>query len=125
MAKGEDAGLLKKVQTHFYKKKGGDKGFWIHNGLVTMNREKMAKSTGNFITLDGALKKCPGEVIRYFLLSSHYRSPLDYSENSLREASSSLNRVYTLLGRVEEETKDMDIFEKEKITTRIHVTPEF
>ncbi|NQS90690.1 cysteine--tRNA ligase [Patescibacteria group bacterium] len=99
--------------------------FWIHNGLVTMNREKMAKSTGNFITLDGALKKCPGEVIRYFLLSSHYRSPLDYSENSLREASSSLNRVYTLLDKIEEETEDINILKKEKIPPRIPVTPEF
>jgi len=88
--------------------------FWIHNGLVTMNGEKMAKSTGNFLTLAKALEKYSGEVIRYFLLSSHYRSPLNYSENSLREASSSLNRVYSLLNRIKEETSGTT-FRKEKI----------
>ena len=90
--------------------------FWVHNGLITMNGEKMAKSTGNFLTLAQALKKYPGEVIRYFFLSSHYRSPLNYSENSLKEASSSLNRVYNLLNRIEEETGDAVPLKKEKIT---------
>ncbi len=92
--------------------------FWIHNGLITMNGEKMAKSTGNFLTLAQALGKYPGEVIRYFFLSSHYRSPLNYSENSLKEASSSLNRVYNLLNRIDEETEDTIPLKKEKIPSR-------
>jgi len=86
--------------------------FWVHNGLVTMNGEKMAKSTGNFLTLAKALEKYSGEVIRYFLLSSHYRSPLNYSENSLKEASSSLNRVYTLLDRINKEISGATSFKK-------------
>jgi len=76
--------------------------FWVHNGLVTMNEQKMAKSTGNFITLSEALKNYEGETIRYYLLSAHYRSPLEYSESSLEEASSSLERVYNVLDRIEE-----------------------
>ena len=92
--------------------------FWIHNGLVTMDGEKMAKSTGNFLTLAKALGKYSGEVIRYFLLSSHYRSPLNYSENSLKEASSSLNRVYTLLDRINKEISGATSFKK-KIPPKI------
>ncbi|MBC7190686.1 cysteine--tRNA ligase [Candidatus Aerophobetes bacterium] len=76
--------------------------FWVHNGLVTMKGQKMAKSTGNFITLSDALKEYDGEVIRFYLLSAHYRSPLEYSKTSLEEAASSLERVYTTLERIEE-----------------------
>ena len=75
--------------------------FWVHNGLVTVNGQKMAKSTGNFITLKEALKRYEGEVIRFYLLSAHYRSPLNYHQDSLKEASSSLERVYNVLERIE------------------------
>jgi len=74
--------------------------FWIHNGLVTMNQAKMSKSTGNFLTLREALKQYPGEVVRFFLLSAHYRSPLDYSQTSLKEASLALKRIHTLLDKI-------------------------
>jgi len=76
--------------------------YWFHNGLVTMENAKMAKSTGNVFTLSQALKDYGGEVIRYFLLSAHYRSPLDYNENSLSEANSSLERIYNTLRRIGE-----------------------
>lgn len=76
--------------------------FWIHNGLVTVNDQKMAKSTGNFITLSQALEEYSGEVIRYYLLSAHYRSPLNYTRSSFQEARSSLHRVYNVLERIEE-----------------------
>jgi len=76
--------------------------YWIHNGLVTMKNTKMAKSTGNVFTLSQALKDYGGETIRYFLLSAHYRSPLDYNENSLPEANSSLRRIYNTLRKIEE-----------------------
>jgi len=76
--------------------------FWVHNGLVTMNEQKMAKSTRNFFTLSKALERYDGEVIRYYLLSAHYRSPLEFSEEGLKEASSSLDRVYNVLDKIEE-----------------------
>jgi len=78
--------------------------FWVHNGLVTIDNQKMAKSTGNFITLREALEKYDGEVIRYYLLSAHYRSPLNYTKDSLQEASASMERVYNTLESIDEIT---------------------
>ncbi|TKJ45713.1 cysteine--tRNA ligase [Candidatus Aerophobetes bacterium Ae_b3b] len=78
--------------------------YWIHNGLVKMKDQKMAKSTQNVFTLSQALQDYDGETIRFFLLSAHYRSPLDYHESSLREAKSSLERVYNILKRMKEIT---------------------
>jgi len=89
--------------------------FWVHNGLVTINEQKMAKSTGNFITLNEALKRYEGEVIRYYLLSAHYRSPLNYNQDSLRKALFSVERVYNILERIEEvispQEKDFELQE--------------
>ena len=76
--------------------------YWIHNGLVKMKDQKMAKSTQNVFTLSQALQDYDGEAIRFFLLSAHYRSPLDYHESSLKEAKSSLERVYNILKRIKE-----------------------
>jgi len=76
--------------------------YWIHNGLVKMKDQKMAKSTQNVFTLSQALQDYDGEIIRFFLLSAHYRSPLDYHESSLEEAKSSLERVYNILKRIKE-----------------------
>jgi len=90
---------------------------WIHNGLVTMNDQKMAKSTGNFVTLSEALQKYGGEVVRYYLLSAHYRSPLNYSEESLKEASSSLERIYNLLERIDE------LLEEKKESFKLEAVP--
>jgi len=87
--------------------------FWVHNGLVTIDNQKMAKSTGNFITLREALEKYEGEVIRYYLLSAHYRSPLNYTKDSLQEASASMERVYNTLESIDEVTfsikKEVDL----------------
>lgn len=68
--------------------------YWIHVGMLQINHEKMAKSTGNFFTIADVLKKFHPEVIRYFLLSSHYRSPLNYSEENIQLASRALMRLY-------------------------------
>ncbi len=89
--------------------------YWLHNGLVRMKNAKMAKSTGNVLNLSDALSDYKGEVVRYFLLSAHYRSPLDYTENSLREASSSLNRVYSSLRRIEQEISGPISGKREKL----------
>ncbi|WP_022948878.1 cysteine--tRNA ligase [Methylohalobius crimeensis] len=71
--------------------------YWLHTGFVRVDREKMSKSLGNFFTIREVLKQYSGEVIRFFILSSHYRSPLDYSEDSLQQARAGLIRLYTSL----------------------------
>ena len=76
--------------------------YWVHNGLLTMKDQKMAKSTGNVFNLSRALKEFGGAIVRYYLLSAHYRNPLDYGEEALREAASSLKRIQNFLQRAEE-----------------------
>jgi cysteinyl-tRNA synthetase len=71
--------------------------YWMHAGAVRVDDEKMSKSLGNFFTIREVLKKYHPEVIRYFLLSSHYRSPINYSEDNLIEAKNGLERFYTAL----------------------------
>jgi cysteinyl-tRNA synthetase len=68
--------------------------YWIHNGFVNIRSEKMSKSLGNVLNIREILEKIHPEALRLFLLSSHYRSPLDYNENSIREASTGLERLY-------------------------------
>ena len=70
---------------------------WIHNGFVRINEEKMSKSLGNFFTVREVLARYQPEVIRLFILTSHYRSPLNYSEQNLDTAQQSLTRLYTAL----------------------------
>ncbi|MBK1735412.1 cysteine--tRNA ligase [Halorhodospira abdelmalekii] len=71
--------------------------YWIHNGHVRVGDEKMAKSLGNFYTVRDVLAEHPAEVVRLFLLSSHYRSPLSYTREALSEARGGLERLYTAL----------------------------
>ncbi len=71
--------------------------YWIHNGFVQINEEKMSKSLGNFFTLREVLKSYAPEVIRYFILASHYRSPLNYADQNLDGAKLALERFYTAL----------------------------
>lgn len=70
---------------------------WVHGGFLQIDKEKMSKSLGNFITIKQALKENSPEVLRYFLLSSHYRSPLIYMDDSLQQARQGLTRFYTAL----------------------------
>ena len=76
--------------------------YWIHNGFVTVESEKMSKSLGNFITIKDALQLYHPQELRLFLLSKHYRSPLDFSRSALLEARSGLIRIYRTLQRLEE-----------------------
>ena len=71
--------------------------FWIHNGFVTVDKRKMSKSLGNTLIVHELLKKWPGEVMRYVLLSAHYRQPLDWSESALEQARKTLDRMYATL----------------------------
>ncbi len=70
---------------------------WMHAGAVRVDGEKMSKSLGNFFTIREVLEKYQPEVVRYLLVSSHYRSPINYSEDSLKEAKGALDRFYTAL----------------------------
>lgn len=73
---------------------------WIHNGFVRVDEEKMSKSLGNFFTVREVLQKFQPEVVRFFILSSHYRSPLNYSLDNLEEAKSAISGLYTSLRNV-------------------------
>jgi len=70
---------------------------WMHNGFVRINEEKMSKSLDNFFTVREVLKQYKPEIIRFFILSSHYRSPLNYSDEQLNDAKAALTRLYTAL----------------------------
>ena len=69
--------------------------YWLHNGFITIDNTKMSKSAGNFFTVEDILRKYPGEVIRFFLVQTHYRSPLDFSEERIKEAQVAYNRLKT------------------------------
>ncbi|QWF70490.1 cysteine--tRNA ligase [Methylomonas paludis] len=71
--------------------------YWLHNGFVRVNEEKMSKSLGNFFTVREVLKQYRPEVIRFFILASHYRSPLNYSDEQLDDAGTALTRLYNAL----------------------------
>lgn len=74
--------------------------YWMHNGYLTIDGEKMSKSLGNFLTIHEALKHAPGESLRYALLSAQYRQPLDWSEETLKQAKASIDRLYNALRQV-------------------------
>jgi cysteinyl-tRNA synthetase len=87
--------------------------YWMHNGFVRVDEEKMSKSLGNFFTIREVLERYPAEAIRYFVLSSHYRSPLNYTEQNLDQAEATLRRLYTALrGVAPAATADPDWVER-------------
>ncbi|MEW6677571.1 MAG: cysteine--tRNA ligase [Pseudomonadota bacterium] len=71
--------------------------YWLHNGFVRVDDEKMSKSLGNFFTIREVLEKYDAEVVRFFILRAHYRSPLNYSDQHLDDAKAALTRLYTAL----------------------------
>jgi cysteinyl-tRNA synthetase len=71
--------------------------YWLHNGFVNVNQEKMSKSLGNFFTIRDILDKYDPEVVRFFILSAHYRSPIDFSDRNLEDAKAGLTRFYEAL----------------------------
>ena len=93
--------------------------YWMHAGAVRVNKEKMSKSLGNFFTIREVLEKYPAEVVRLFLISSHYRSAIDYSEESLLEAKDKLDRFYQALRGEEsglrEDTESTDAGENYRV----------
>ncbi|KJZ00746.1 cysteine--tRNA ligase [Pseudoalteromonas ruthenica] len=81
---------------------------WIHTGMVQVNKEKMSKSLGNFFTVREVLKAYDRETVRYFLINGHYRSQLNYSQENLEQARSSLERLYTALRDVQPVAVELD-----------------
>ncbi|MFL6675772.1 MAG: cysteine--tRNA ligase [Massilia sp.] len=75
--------------------------YWIHNGFVRVDNEKMSKSLGNFFTIREVLKKYDAEVVRFFIVRAHYRSPLNYSDAHLDDAKGALTRLYTALADID------------------------
>ena len=82
--------------------------YWLHNGFVTMNDEKMSKSLGNIITVAEATARYRPEVLRAALLSAHYRAPLDLSENAMQDAQNSLDRLYRAAGKAKSSDMALD-----------------
>lgn len=76
--------------------------YWMHNGFITVNNEKMSKSLGNFFVLRDILAKYPADVVRFYLIATHYRSPLDFDDTKLEEARKALGRLKTTIVLAEE-----------------------
>ena len=75
--------------------------YWLHNGFVSINQEKMSKSLKNFFTIRDILAKFPSEAVRYFLVSTHYRSPIDFTTERIAEAQKALERLYTAFQNID------------------------
>jgi len=75
--------------------------YWMHNGFLQVEGEKMSKSLGNFVTINELLKDWPGEVVRFTMLQTHYRQPINWTVAGLREAQNSLDQWFTLTADVQ------------------------
>jgi cysteinyl-tRNA synthetase len=87
--------------------------YWLHNGFITVSKEKMSKSLGNFFTIREVLKRFDPEVLRVFLISTHYRSPIEFSLEHIYEAEAQVDRFYTTLMRAESYLKTLKEEDKE------------
>jgi cysteinyl-tRNA synthetase len=85
--------------------------YWMHNGFIRIDNEKMSKSLGNFFTIRDVLKQYDAEVVRFFILRAHYRSPLNYSDAHLNDAKHALSRFYTALKEVTPDNASLDMNE--------------
>lgn len=98
--------------------------YWVHNGFLTIDNQKMSSSAGNFFTVEDILKKFPGEVVRLFLLQTHYRSPLDFADTLMENTRTAYNRLKTsyeylndLAKKIEDGTFVKGTTEKSKMIT--------
>ena len=88
--------------------------YWLHNGFVTINKEKMSKSLGNFLTIDDLLKNYDANTIRFFILTNHYRMPVEFSDEALQAASNGVKRMLNAKRTPIDETLDLTQFEEYK-----------
>ena len=99
---------------------------WMHNGLLTIDNEKMSKSVGNFFTIREVLERYDGETIRFYMMRSHYRSPFNFSDASLDDARNALRRLYTALDAVPVEgAADLDWSEPRAAAFRAAMNDDF
>ena len=82
--------------------------YWMHNGFVNVDKEKMSKSEGNFVTIRDLLARYDAEVVRFFVVRAHYRSPLNYADENMDDARHALSRLYTALKDVPCESTEVD-----------------
>ncbi len=92
--------------------------YWLHNGFITVNEEKMSKSLGNFFLLRDILARFPGDVVRYYLLATHYRSPIDFADDKLASAAKSLERIRNSYGLLQDGAKHAQPGE-DRLTDRV------
>ena len=88
--------------------------YWLHNGFVTINKEKMSKSLGNFLTIDDLLKTYDANTIRFFILTNHYRMPVEFSDEALQAAANGVKRMLNAKRTPIDETLDLTQFEEYK-----------
>jgi len=101
--------------------------YWLHTGFLNVKGQKMAKSLGNFVTIRDALKKYDSKVLRFFYLSAHYRSPIDFSEDLLKQVKNSLERLNDFVRKVKDskEKDDNKLIEKTKKEFLKHMDDDF
>jgi cysteinyl-tRNA synthetase len=101
--------------------------YWIHNGFVRVDNEKMSKSLNNFFTIRDVLKQYDGEVIRFFVVRAHYRSPINYADTNLDDARNALTRLYTALAAIDlgGETPEVDWNEEHAVRFRDAMNDDF
>ncbi len=90
--------------------------YWMHNGYINVDNKKMSKSLGNFSTVRDILRKYDGETVRFFMLSAHYRNPINFSDELMEQAKSAIERVYTCIDNLEfllENSSDGELTDKE------------
>ena len=88
--------------------------YWLHNGFVTINKEKMSKSLGNFLTIDDLLKSYDANTIRFFILTNHYRMPVEFSDEALQAASNGVKRIMNVKQTPLDETLDLESYDEYK-----------
>jgi cysteinyl-tRNA synthetase len=99
--------------------------YWLHNGFLNVDNEKMSKSLGNFFTIRAVLKHYDAEVIRFFLLRTQYRSPFNYSDQHIDDARSALTRLYVALRDVALDTQELDWNEAHAVRFRDAMNDDF
>jgi len=98
--------------------------YWLHNGFVTFNKEKMSKSIGNIVTLNKLRENVNGQVVRLALLSSHYKQPLDWNERLIKESQNTLDRWYGQFEKINSEELQDDVLKplQEDLNTPEYIT---
>ena len=99
--------------------------YWVHNGFLNVDNEKMSKSVGNFFTIRDVLKRYDGETVRFFMIRTHYRSPFNFSDTNLNDARNSLRRLYTALAGVSIDDAALDWSEPRAAAFRAAMDDDF